>query len=148
MDPNDTTFLYRWLDEQNARCPKCKYQLRGVRSRACPECGYQLLLERRDEIDWWAAGVFGAALIFLLNAAVLLLLLVSVGLDVRGSLVSVAVQALITIACTTLGVRHLRSRETFARQESWRIRRTTMMMLAISMACASVGVVMAVRLVA
>ena len=148
MDPNDTTFPYRWLDEQDARCPKCKYHLRGVRSRECPECGYQLLLERRDEIDWWAAGVFGTAPIFILNMAVFLLLIASVGMKVRGGLFSASMQACIVILCSVLAVQHLRRRDAFSRSEAWRVRRQTVTLLTFSMTAAAIGVVMAVRLVA
>ncbi|MCA9310275.1 MAG: hypothetical protein KDA21_03665 [Phycisphaerales bacterium] len=58
----DTTFLYLWLDSTDAHCPRCRYSLRGVRSRRCPECGLELVLDRREHFDWWAAGVFGLAI--------------------------------------------------------------------------------------
>lgn len=37
--------LARYLADRDLPCPKCKYNLRGVRSEKCPECGAALNLE-------------------------------------------------------------------------------------------------------
>lgn len=43
-DDAPPTLLARFLDETDARCPRCKYQLRGTPGTACPECGRALEL--------------------------------------------------------------------------------------------------------
>ena len=73
---SDTAFLYAWLDATDAVCPRCRYHLRGTRSRQCPECGFELVLDRREHFDWWAAGVFGLVIIGLAD----LLMLLAVGI--------------------------------------------------------------------
>jgi hypothetical protein len=40
----NTDKLVSYLSEQDAACPSCRYNLRGVRAAACPECGRALRL--------------------------------------------------------------------------------------------------------
>jgi hypothetical protein len=45
--PNDDTpptLFSRFVDETDAECPRCRYQLRGIHGSACPECGRRLEL--------------------------------------------------------------------------------------------------------
>lgn len=47
--------LASFLAAQDAPCPRCSYNLRGVESAKCPECGgeLRLTLERRKRLDGW-----------------------------------------------------------------------------------------------
>jgi len=37
--------LTRYLADRDRACPRCKYNLRGMRGEACPECGESIRLE-------------------------------------------------------------------------------------------------------
>ncbi len=37
--------LTRYFSDRDRACPRCKYNLRGVRGEACPECGESIRLE-------------------------------------------------------------------------------------------------------
>lgn len=108
----DTTFLFRWIDEHDARCPRCRYQLRGVRSKRCPECGEDLVLQRCDEFDWWAAGVFGLAFVCVADVILLLLvLLLSVSSGRAGAWLLAVYLAAAIVGTAGALMMHLRRRE-------------------------------------
>lgn len=73
--------LAAFLAQSDARCPSCRYALRGCTSDKCPECGASLTLEvgvGRDSSGWWLAGLIGLNI----SIATLLLLIIGLGTSV------------------------------------------------------------------
>ena len=69
-----------FLANSNARCPACRYALRGCTSDKCPECGCELALEIASTggartSTWWFASIGGCALAALLSIILLVSLL-------------------------------------------------------------------------
>ncbi len=50
--------LQAFLAERSAPCPRCRYDLHGVKGTACPECGLPLELELRDPRRAWSGARF------------------------------------------------------------------------------------------
>lgn len=62
--PRPSTPLIEFLRDAAARCPMCRYHLRGIESDRCPECGYELSLAIARPaygFGWWLAGILGLA---------------------------------------------------------------------------------------
>jgi predicted RNA-binding Zn-ribbon protein involved in translation (DUF1610 family) len=73
--------LTSFLADSDARCPACRYALRGCTSDRCPECGTQLMLRigsGRESSAWWLAGLIGLNI----SIAVILLCLIGLGTGV------------------------------------------------------------------
>ncbi len=49
-DPN----LIEYLREHDVKCPRCRYNLRGLETNECPECGDTLILSllRAEAVRW------------------------------------------------------------------------------------------------
>lgn len=65
-----TTLLTDFLKSTAARCPACRYDLRGTERDTCPECGATLHLQLAapsgaQMIDWWL-GVAGMSMTLLM----------------------------------------------------------------------------------
>lgn len=45
VDEQVQTDLMRYIEQTNARCPRCGYALRGLAEDVCPECGVGFTLE-------------------------------------------------------------------------------------------------------
>lgn len=57
-------FLPMFLAENDAACPGCGYNLRGLTGRVCPECAQSLRLMvalQEPRLGMWIAGVIGTA---------------------------------------------------------------------------------------
>jgi hypothetical protein len=57
--------LTAFLASSDARCPSCRYALRGCTSDKCPECGTPLELQvasRGGVSAWWVAGIVGLSM--------------------------------------------------------------------------------------
>jgi hypothetical protein len=68
-----------YLAATDARCPVCRYQLRGGETSRCPECGWLVALELREPHTargWWLMAVFGSAISTMMALAMLVPLLV------------------------------------------------------------------------
>lgn len=78
--------LTGFLANSDARCPACRYALRGCTSDKCPECGCELALviakAGRATSTWWFASIAGCGV----SALISLLLLVSLLDNVAGVL--------------------------------------------------------------
>ena len=79
---NSRELLTSFLANSDARCPACRYALRGCTSDKCPECGCELALA----IDmaggrtstWWYAALGGCAVALLIGILMLISLLENV----------------------------------------------------------------------
>ena len=61
---DDDAFLVTYLQERDEPCPRCRYNLRGLRSGVCPECGMGLRLgvAAREPYLWpWLIALLAAA---------------------------------------------------------------------------------------
>src|SRR6185369_7069602 len=54
LDPAFTAVVRRVLDERDAYCPRCKYNLSGLVQPRCPECGKNVreILRIADTTPW------------------------------------------------------------------------------------------------
>jgi hypothetical protein len=41
--------LFEYISRQDAPCPGCRYNLRGLHSALCPECGFEFTLKQLQE---------------------------------------------------------------------------------------------------
>ena len=46
--PENARFLAAYLADHGAKCPNCRFELRGLKSPVCPECGDPLVLLLSD----------------------------------------------------------------------------------------------------
>lgn len=71
--------LVSFLAHSDARCPSCRYALRGCTSDKCPECGRELTLQivasQGVRSAWWIAAVYGVSIASILSLIMLALLL-------------------------------------------------------------------------
>lgn len=70
------TQLTAFLANSDARCPSCRYALRGCTSDKCPECGCELALAIAAANNpaapvWWYAAVYGCGVAVFLSLALL-----------------------------------------------------------------------------
>jgi hypothetical protein len=54
LDPAFNARIRRVLDERDAFCPRCKYNLSGIPGPRCPECGKNVreILRMADTTPW------------------------------------------------------------------------------------------------
>ena len=95
---NSDDLLASFLADSDARCPSCRYALRGCISDKCPECGCELALAIASAggartSTWWFASIGGCALAALLSILLLLALLDNVGNVLRNPWLSVNVRS-------------------------------------------------------
>jgi hypothetical protein len=72
--PSSRDLLKAFLAASDARCPSCRYALRGCTSDKCPECGLGLSLQVATRVSggaWWMTAIIGLSI----SAALSLLLL-------------------------------------------------------------------------
>lgn len=81
---NDEGLIQLILEDRDMRCPRCNYNLRGVRSMYCPECGSLLSINRQavclaHDVDYRHTssqeGLFRLSIVGLGLAAVVFLVL-------------------------------------------------------------------------
>lgn len=75
MTRDQPSVLTDFLKSTAARCPSCRYDLRGTQRDTCPECGAALHLQLAapsgaQTIDWWL-GVAGVGTTLLMTLAFL-----------------------------------------------------------------------------
>jgi len=62
--------LIQYLANNDVRCPKCNYMLRGTKSKFCPGCYGKLqlgLIWNKSTKGWWASSLYGALFATLLG---------------------------------------------------------------------------------
>lgn len=75
MSRDQSAFLIDFLKSGAARCPSCRYDLRGAERDTCPECGVTLRLQLAartggQTIDWWL-GLVGLIVTLIMTLAFL-----------------------------------------------------------------------------
>ena len=76
---NSREILASFLANSDARCPSCRYALRGCMSDKCPECGCELGLAvvgaGPSTSTWWFAAIAGCGVAALITLLLLVALL-------------------------------------------------------------------------
>jgi hypothetical protein len=128
MKPTDDK-LAEYLADNDAPCPVCEYNLRGLTTASCPECGRELTLAdvsapRRVRPGWWCWS--GIVIDFNLSCATGFFADGRTALDVMSVLRSAAV---VGISAGFTGIflilarvrRHWHDEESFAEELTWAI---------------------------